>query len=194
LRERIDIDGMPLHVIDTAGLRDQANIVEQEGIRRARLQMDQADRVLLVEDASDATTPHAELMAELPDELPVTVIRNKIDLSGESAGINKGAPPVIHLSAKTGDGVDDLMEHLKQVMGYQAAGTGTLSARRRHIDALDRARRHVDAARQQLVDHRAGELMAEELRLAQNDLSEITGEFTSDDLLGEIFSSFCIGK
>ncbi len=194
LRERIDIDGMPLHVIDTAGLRDQANIVEQEGIRRARVQMDQADRVLLVEDASDATTLHAELMAELPDELPVTVIRNKIDLSGEPAGINKGAPPVIHLSAKTGDGVDDLVGHLKQVMGYQAAGTGTLSARRRHIDALDRARRHVDAARQQLVDHKAGELMAEELRLAQNDLSEITGEFTSDDLLGEIFSSFCIGK
>lgn len=194
LRERIDIDGMPLHVIDTAGLRDQANIVEQEGIRRARLQMDQADRVLLVEDASDATTPHAELMAELPDELPVTVIRNKIDLSGEPAGINKSDPPVIHLSAKNGDGIDDLVGHLKQVMGYQAAGTGTLSARRRHIDALDRARRHVDAARQQLVDHRAGELMAEELRLAQNDLSEITGEFTSDDLLGEIFSSFCIGK
>jgi tRNA modification GTPase len=196
LRERIHIDGMPLHVSDTAGLRDNADVVEAEGIRRARAEMLRADRILYVIDATrgvDLETLQQET-STLPDTIPVTWVFNKIDLAGAQARLQETQPPSVYLSATTGEGVELLREHLKNCMGYQAADGGAFSARRRHLDALARAQRHLKEAANQLVEHRAGELMAEELRQAQQCLAEITGEFTSDDLLGRIFSSFCIGK
>lgn len=196
LRERIHIDGMPLHIADTAGLRDDADVVEAEGIRRARNEMTRADRILYVIDATrllDHESMRAELSA-LPAETPVTVVINKIDLANARSRYEQSQPPRIQLSATTGEGVDLLREHLKECMGFQGAATGTISARRRHLDALNRADAHLHEAQRQLKDRRAGELMAEELRQAQQCLGEITGEFTPDDLLGRIFTSFCIGK
>jgi len=195
LRERIHLDGMPLHIVDTAGLRESRDEIESEGIRRAREQMARADRILLVlDDASPGDVP-AEVMSHLPKNLARTVVRNKIDLTGHAAGVANTANGVeILLSAKTGAGLDALRQHLKDCMGFQPAGEGTFIARRRHLDAIRRAQNHVTRGRAQLKDSRAGELLAEELRLAQQALSEITGELTSDDLLGKIFSSFCIGK
>lgn len=194
LRERIQIDGMPLHVIDTAGLRDAADVVEQEGIRRAWKAIAEADRLLLVADDRVGTGPLEErILAERPASTPVTLIRNKIDLSdGEPGRSDEAGMAVIRLSAKSGAGLDALREHLKQCMGY-TAGEGSFTARRRHMDALDRAEHGLALAAGQLEDG-AGELMAEELRQAQQALAEITGEFTSEDLLGAIFSTFCIGK
>lgn len=196
LRERIHLDGMPLHIADTAGLRDDADRVEAEGIRRARVEMLRADRILYVIDATrglDLESIQRETRA-LPESVPVTWVFNKIDLAGALARLQDTQPPSVHVSAATGEGMDLLREHLKRCMGYQAADVGAFSARRRHLDALSRAQRHLQDAARQLFEHRAGELMAEELRQAQQCLSEITGEFTSDDLLGRIFASFCIGK
>lgn len=196
LRERIHIDGMPLHIADTAGLREQADVVEAEGIRRARQEMTRADRILYVVDATrllDDETTRQEL-APLPQEIPVTLVINKIDLANAPSRYEQSSPPRIYLSATTGEGADLLREHLKECMGFQGADAGTVSARRRHLEALTRASEHLYEAERQLNDRRAGELMAEELRQAQQRLAEITGEFTSDDLLGRIFSSFCIGK
>lgn len=196
LRERIHIDGLPLHIIDTAGLRDSQDAIETEGVRRARKQMERADRILFVTD--DAATDVAainEARAHLPPDIPLTMVRNKADLSGRTPGESETADvPEIALSAKTGAGVEELRAHLKRCAGYQTAGEGTFSARRRHLDALRRARAHVSIGREVLGRTRAGELLAEELRQAQQAINEITGEFTSDDLLGRIFSSFCIGK
>src|SRR5262245_48709249 len=198
LRERIDLDGMPLHIVDTAGLRQSTDIVEAEGVRRALGEMKRADRILFVIDA--AADPRARSLeaerARLPADVPVTLVFNKCDLTGqkpEARSISAG-PPQVYLSAATGAGLDCLRTHLKQSMGFHATESGSISARRRHLDALARARRHVDAGREQLRQRRAGELMAEELRQAQNALGEITGAVTSDELLGRIFSSFCIGK
>jgi tRNA modification GTPase len=196
LRERISIDGMPLHVADTAGLREEADIVEAEGIRRAHQEMTRADRILYVIDAArnlDEAAIEREI-SSLPKEIPLTLIFNKVDLVGEPSRYEQSQPPRLHLSATTGEGIDLLREHLKECMGFLGAEAGTISARRRHLDALSRAAAHLEEARRQLVEHRAGELMAEELRRAQQCLGEITGEFTSDDLLGRIFSTFCIGK
>ncbi|MBM0104108.1 tRNA uridine-5-carboxymethylaminomethyl(34) synthesis GTPase MnmE [Steroidobacter sp. S1-65] len=196
LRERIHIDGMPLHVADTAGLRDDADIVEAEGIRRARTEMTRADRILYVIDATrslDDEGMQAELTG-LPADIPVSVVLNKIDIAQGRSRYEQSQPPRLHVSATTGEGMDLLREHLKECMGYQGAGTGTISARRRHLDALNRASAHLYESQRQLTEKRAGELMAEELRQAQHCLSEITGEFTPDDLLGRIFTSFCIGK
>lgn len=196
LRERIHIDGMPIHVLDTAGLREGADVVEAEGIRRAKDAMSTADRILYVVDASrgiDAEAMNAEL-AQLPASVPATIVFNKIDLTQEPPRYEQSQPARLYLSAARGDGMDLLREHLKECVGFQGASSGTLSARRRHLDALARAKRHLEEAERQLLEHRAGELMAEELRQAQQALNEITGEFTSDDLLGRIFSSFCIGK
>lgn len=197
LRERIAIDGMPLHVIDTAGLRDVRNVVEQEGIRRARVEMGRADRILFVIDAAvdaDARSFTAE-RERLPAGTPVTLIFNKCDLTRTPPRLETtSTPPRLYLCAIDGAGIDLLREYLKRCMGFQPVEAGNVSARRRHLDALERARRHVEAGREQLRERRAGELMAEELRQAQIALGEITGEVTSDDLLGRIFSSFCIGK
>ncbi|MEG3078990.1 tRNA uridine-5-carboxymethylaminomethyl(34) synthesis GTPase MnmE [Halomonas sp. 5021] len=200
LREHIHIDGMPLHVIDTAGLRDTPDAVEQIGVARAWAEIEGADRVLLLVDASttDETDPMAiwpEFVARLPDQQRLTLVRNKIDTSAEQAGIDLSTtPPTVRLSAKTGMGVDNLKAHLKDIMGFSATTEGRFSARRRHLDALDRAMNALETGRRQLEGNGAGELLAEDLRDAQQALGEITGEFSADDLLGEIFGSFCIGK
>ncbi len=197
VREKINIDGMPLHVLDTAGLRENADPVETEGIRRAHEQMRRADRVLFVIDLlddPDARAYEAE-KARLPHDVPVTLILNKSDLGAPIPLADTVAgPPRIAVSALTGSGLDRLRVHLKACMGFQSIEGGTVSARQRHMDALLRARRHVTDAQRRLRDSRAGELVAEELRGAQQALNEITGEFTGDDLLGRIFGSFCIGK
>ena len=197
LRERIDIDGMPLHVLDTAGLRAGGDIVEEEGVRRAQAEMQRAERVLFVIDA--AADPEGSALrrerARLPADVPLTLVFNKCDLApGIPVADTISGPPRIILSALSGTGLDVLRMHLKLSMGFQTSESGTVSARQRHLDSLARVRAHVDAAERQLRERRAGELVAEELRAAQQDLNEITGEFTPDDLLGRIFSSFCIGK
>jgi len=196
LRERIQIDGLPLHVLDTAGLRESSDAIESEGVRRAHEAMRCANRVLLVIDDNEEEEDSVRaLRAQLPGGVSVTLVRNKIDRSGRTAGAvaSKTEIAEIAISAQDGSGLAALRAHLKECMGYQAAGEGTFSARRRHLDAIERARGHVDAALAQLAARR-GELAAEELRQAQQALGEITGEFSSDDLLGRIFSSFCIGK
>lgn len=196
LRERIQIDGLPLHVLDTAGLRESTDAIESEGVRRTHEAMRRANRVLLVIDDNEEEEDSARaLRAQLPGGVSITLVRNKIDRSGRAAGpvASKTEIPEIAISAQDGSGLDALRAHLKECMGYQVAGEGTFSARRRHLDAIERARGHVDAALAQLAARR-GELAAEELRQAQQALGEITGEFSSDDLLGRIFSSFCIGK
>ncbi|WP_404409280.1 tRNA uridine-5-carboxymethylaminomethyl(34) synthesis GTPase MnmE [Pseudidiomarina marina] len=200
LREHIQIDGMPLHIIDTAGLRESPDEVERIGIQRAWDEIRGADRVLFMVDATETNAIHPadiwpEFFEQLPDDLPFTVIRNKVDLNEEPVTIEDiGGIPVLHLSAKTGHGIDLLREHLKHCVGYTATSEGSFMARRRHLDALERAREHLMIGQEQLEMNLAGELLAEELRLTQQHLNEITGEFTSDDLLGKIFSSFCIGK
>ncbi|GGX83721.1 tRNA modification GTPase MnmE [Litchfieldella qijiaojingensis] len=200
LREHIHIDGMPLHVIDTAGLRDTPDAVEQIGVARAWAEIEKADRVLLLVDAAttQATDPMAiwpEFVSRLPVPERLTLVRNKIDTSAEPPGLDTSTtPPTLRLSAKTGQGLDDLKAHLKNVMGYSATTEGRFSARRRHLDALDRAKRALTSGEAQLHGYGAGELLAEDLRDAQQALGEITGEFSADDLLGEIFGSFCIGK
>ena len=200
LREHIHLDGMPLHIIDTAGLRDTTDTVEQIGIERAWNEINSADRVLFMVDGTttDAVDPHdiwPDFINRLPANLGVTVVRNKADLTGENLAMTeeKGYS-VYRISAKTGLGVEKLKQHLKSLMGYQSNLEGGFIARRRHLEALDVAASHLQLGKEQLEIYLAGELLAEELRMAQLALSEITGRFTSDDLLGKIFSSFCIGK
>ncbi|BDH47806.1 tRNA modification GTPase MnmE [Salmonella enterica subsp. enterica serovar Choleraesuis] len=200
LREQINIDGMPLHIIDTAGLREASDEVERIGIERAWQEIEQADRVLFMVDGTttDAVDPAAiwpDFMARLPERLPVTVVRNKADITAEQPGIEeKAGHTLIRLSARSGDGIALLRNHLKQSMGFDTTMEGGFMARRRHLQALELAATHLEQGKDQLLGAMAGELLAEELRLAQQALCEITGEFTSDDLLGRIFSSFCIGK
>ncbi len=200
LREHIHIDGMPLHIIDTAGLRETDDKVERIGVERAFREIKDADRVLLMVDSSttQSTDPH-DIWPEFVDRMPsrdkLTVIRNKIDLTGERAGLDdSGSVPTVRACAMSKHGLDALREHLKACMGYEGAMEGGFSARRRHLDALRRAREFLDNGRLQLEHLGAGELLAEDLRHAQKALGEITGTFSSDDLLGRIFSSFCIGK
>ncbi len=199
LREHIHIDGMPLHIIDTAGLRDSPDEVERIGIARAWQEIDTADRVLLMVDSASTDTldPHTlwpEFVDRLPDASRLTVIANKADLSNLTPGLITESPASIAISAQTGAGLEDLKQHLKDTMGFTGASEGGFTARRRHLNALERAENLLQTGKQQLNTHAAGELLAEDLRQAQNALSEITGEFSSDDLLGRIFSSFCIGK
>ncbi|WP_063664155.1 tRNA uridine-5-carboxymethylaminomethyl(34) synthesis GTPase MnmE [Aliivibrio fischeri] len=200
LREHIHIDGMPLHIIDTAGLREASDEVERIGIERAWDEIAQADRVLFMVDGTttDATDPKLiwpEFLDRLPKNMGMTVIRNKADQTGEDLGIcHVNDPTLIRLSAKTGEGVDALRNHLKECMGFSGNQEGGFMARRRHLEALEKAAQHLGIGQQQLEGYMAGEILAEELRIAQQHLSEITGEFTSDDLLGRIFTSFCIGK
>ncbi|SFR65311.1 tRNA modification GTPase trmE [Marinobacter daqiaonensis] len=202
LREHIHIDGMPLHIIDTAGLRDSPDEVEQIGIARAWEEIRQADRILLMVDATTTTEvePHIiwpDFIDQLPESAPVTVVRNKVDLSGETVGLDESpglAAPVIRLAAKSALGLDTLRDHLKQCMGFATTTEGGFLARRRHLEALERARDSLLQGQDQLTGFGAGELLAEDLRAAQDALGEITGVMTPDDLLGKIFSSFCIGK
>ena len=200
LREHIHIDGMPLHIIDTAGLRDNADTVEQIGIERAWNEIEQADIILFMVDATTTTANQPDqiwpdFVDKLPENANLTVIRNKADLSGEVISqFNDNDHPVIALAAKSGEGIDLLKAHLKQAMGYKGSTEGGFMARRRHINALNEAQSHLRQGQQQLEQHTAGELLAEDLRQSQLQLNEITGQFSSDDLLGKIFSSFCIGK
>ncbi|TBU81586.1 tRNA uridine-5-carboxymethylaminomethyl(34) synthesis GTPase MnmE [Pseudomonas daroniae] len=201
LREHIHIDGMPLHVIDTAGLRDTEDQVERIGVERALKAIGEADRVLLVVDstAPEANDPFAlwpEFLEQRPDPARVTLIRNKADLSAESVGLQTSddGHATLVLSAKSSEGLELLREHLKACMGFQQTAESGFSARRRHLDALHQAQSHLDHGHAQLTLAGAGELLAEDLRQAQQALGEITGAFSSDDLLGRIFSSFCIGK
>ncbi|THG82636.1 tRNA uridine-5-carboxymethylaminomethyl(34) synthesis GTPase MnmE [Pseudomonas sp. A-1] len=201
LREHIHIDGMPLHVVDTAGLRDTEDQVERIGVERALKAIGEADRVLLVVDATapEAADPFAlwpEFLEQRPDPARVTLIRNKADLSGEAIRLESCADGhvTISLSARSGAGLELLREHLKTCMGYEQTTESSFSARRRHLDALRQAGACLEHGRQQLTLLGAGELLAEDLRMAHQALGEITGAFTPDDLLGRIFSSFCIGK
>ncbi len=190
LREQIDIDGLAVELVDTAGLRENPDRIEAEGIRRARRAMESADAVLWLQDASE--DGHGELGEPLPAGIPVTRVRNKVDLSGETAGAV--SDDTISLSAKTGEGIDALRAHIKKLAGYENQGEGAFTARRRHVEALNRAHGHFLAGQKALRDTRAGELLAEELRLSHQALGEITGAVSSDELLGRIFSEFCIGK
>jgi tRNA modification GTPase len=196
LRERILLDGMPLHVLDTAGLRRAGDEIEAEGIRRARAAMAAADRILFVIDA--AADPLAGAYREeqglLPPGIPVTLVFNKIDLANGAIGESFEGMAVIRLSALTGAGLDTLASHLKSCMGFEAGATDVLSARGRHLDALTRVDAYLAQAAQQLAARNAPELVAEELRRAQLELGEIVGSESSDELLGRIFSRFCIGK
>lgn len=193
LRDYVLIDGIPMHIIDTAGLRESNDVIEQEGIRRAYREIEQADIVLYLLDASK--TAAVPTLPDLIAARPVIFVRNKIDLLAEAPSVSVQAGyPVISLSAKHNLGIELLKQHIQTQIGFEASEQGVYLARRRHLDALARATKQLDAAYIQLTETRAGELAAEELRLAQLALNEITGEFTPDDLLGRIFSSFCIGK
>ncbi len=192
LKERIQIDGMPLHIIDTAGLRSSENAVEQEGIKRAHAEIEKADKILLLIESQNPEIN--SILKTLPPDASITKVYNKIDLLGiEPEMVENEYGAQIYLSIKTGQGMDLLIQHLKDSVGYEAAADDVFIARRRHIEALEKAQQAIVNAQKQL-QHKAGELAADDLRQAQNSLAEITGEFSSDDLLGKIFSSFCIGK
>jgi tRNA modification GTPase len=191
LRQPVRIGGATMNLVDTAGLRSSADQIEIEGMRRARAELAQADHVLLVTEPDAAATPPAEL----PPGMPLTVVINKIDLSGAPPRLDATVtPPRVFLSARGGEGVELLRAHLLAAAGLAHVDAGAFTARRRHLEALRRAREHVQSAAGQLLQQRAFELFAEELRMAQNCLGEITGAYGSEDLLGDIFRSFCIGK
>ena len=192
LREQINIDGLAVELIDTAGLRDDPDRIEEEGIRRAREALKSADAVLWIQDANES--PEQRIDEKLPEGAEIIIVRNKIDMTGEQAGLADDGSGTVRLSAKTGDGIDALHECLRAAAGYRNLGEGAFTSRKRHIDALRRAAKHFMTGKAALEDMKAGELLAEELRLAQEALGEITGAVSSDDLLGRIFSEFCIGK
>ena len=193
LKETIHIDGMPLHIIDTAGLHNSDDIIEQEGIKRAYTEINNADVVLLVFDTKD-NSPDFSILPDLVKNKPVICIRNKIDLSNARSEVRKlGNQLEVSLSAKNGDGVDILRKTLAEFAGLNSDGEGVFLARKRHIDSIDQTLIYINSALEQL-EGGASELVAEDLRQAGMSLGQITGEFSSDDLLGEIFSSFCIGK
>lgn len=202
LRENIQIDGMPLHIVDTAGLRDSADEIEQEGIRRALREVESADHILLVVDATTVDGDELSIQALWPqndvpliDNTAITLVMNKADLAGHQGLVETLATgEAIHLSAKTGEGMNLLRQHLKSRMGYDDSVEGGFSARRRHLDAIERAETFLRSGQAQLDNLGAGELLAEDLKQCQNCLGEITGAVSSDELLGKIFSSFCIGK
>jgi tRNA modification GTPase len=193
MREHVLLDDIPLHVVDTAGLRDSDDPVEQEGIKRAWIEVQRADCVLLLADVQQPFATEdlsLEIRAALPEGVPVIQVFNKIDLLAQRPAVDKNS---VYISAKLGEGMGFLKEKIKEVVGYQPQ-EGTFLARRRHLQAMDQALFFLENGQHQLSSHRAGELLAEDLRQAHQALCEITGEFSSDDLLGVIFSSFCIGK
>lgn len=193
MREHILLDDIPVHIIDTAGLRESNDVVEQEGIKRAWREIKQADCILLVIDINDGEKQKElvnELSSTLPKEIPVITVFNKIDTLALAAHIKN---QTVYISAKSGEGISELKNAIKHIAGYQPA-EGHFLARRRHLNALDDTKQLLIIGQKQLIEHCAGELLAEDLRLAHQCLCQITGEYTSDDLLGEIFSSFCIGK
>jgi tRNA modification GTPase len=201
LREQIDLDGIPVHVADTAGIRETRDEIEAEGVRRALQTLETADVVLLVEDVSDAVIADPSAGIVVPPGATCLRVGNKIDLlsAGEQREICRaGGPDRVWISARTGQGLDLLRQRIRAIVGAasgaESGAGGNFSARQRHVDALKRAGGHIAAGFEVLTASGAGELLAEELRLAQQALGEITGEMLADDLLGEIFASFCIGK
>jgi tRNA modification GTPase len=199
VEQSIQIEGVPLHVVDTAGLRDSDDLVERIGIARAWSEIERADAVLFLHDLlrlDDAAAQQADaeiaaaLATRLPAGVPVLQVWNKCDAAPAATALPEG----LHLSAKTGEGLAGLRTALLQIAGWQSLPEGVYLARQRHVQALARVQQHLDAVGLHLADGRTLDLMAEELRLAQNALNEITGAFGSDDLLGVIFSRFCIGK
>lgn len=193
IRQILDIEGMPAHIIDTAGLRDSSDLVEKIGIARTWAAIEKADMVLLLMDATRGETAEdREILRRLPAHLPRLRVMNKIDLvRPEAKGDTRGQGAMIRLSAKTGEGIDRLCKAVREAAGWQGAEEGLYMARERHLQALRRAGECLERAARH--GHNP-ELFAEELRLAQEALAAITGEFSADDLLGEIFSRFCIGK
>lgn len=191
VREQINMDGLPLHLIDTAGIRDTGDQVEAEGVRRARDSLREADLVLLVVDAGSDPEDQLALKAELPSAVPCLVVFNKTDISDRSGDSNGEE---VWISAKTGAGMGGLKSSIRNRFGLTESNEGAFTARTRHLDALARVSTSLETGRRQLVEHQAGEILAEELRQAQHALGEITGKFTSEDMLGAIFASFCIGK
>jgi len=195
LREHIEIEGLAVELVDTAGLRDDPDRLEAEGIRRAREAIRKADAILWIQDANEAATESIhELEPTLESSTPVITVRNKIDLTGEPGGVQDGEAVVVNISAETGQGLGELRTQIRRLAGYKNLGEGAFTARRRHVRAIEAAQKHFEAGREALAANAAGEIFAEELRLAQLQLGEITGEISSDDLLGKIFSEFCIGK
>jgi tRNA modification GTPase len=201
LREQIDLDGIPVHVADTAGIRETRDEIEAEGVRRALQALETADIVLLLEDVTENAAGAAPASVELPPAVTCLRVANKIDLLAPAelkSRISAAEPGRLWISARTGEGLEGLRRRIRDTVGAAGAteggSGGSFSARQRHVDALRRAARHVEAGVEVLTATGAGELFAEELRLAQQALGEITGEMLADDLLGEIFSSFCIGK
>ena len=193
LKETIHVNGMPLNIIDTAGLHISEDKIEQEGIKRAHSEIERADVVLMVFDAQDKT-PDLSILPSGIEGKPIILIKNKVDLTGESTGITHSDEQTqLSLSAKQSQGIDLLRQELSSIAGLSDTGEGVLLARKRHIIALESA---LDSTRHALdqLSNNASELVAEDLRQAAQYLGSITGEFSSDDLLGEIFSSFCIGK
>jgi tRNA modification GTPase len=193
LRETIDLDGIALTLVDTAGLRDATDVVEREGVRRARAELERADVAVLVSD--DETDTDLVLLDDILTRAARIIVHNKIDLTGAAARVDT-REGVLHvwLSARSRRGLDLLVDALKRHAGLGESPDGAFTARARHVAAIERARAHFDAASNALTVDSAGELAAEELRSVQHALGEITGEFSNDDLLGEIFASFCIGK
>ena len=196
LREYLSVDGLPVCITDTAGFRVSTDPVEAEGVRRAQRAVEHADRVLwMVDIRQDLPAEVTHARKEIAGDVALTVIRNKVDLVPQEPGLeDHDGLPVIRLSALTGEGTELLRKHLKVISGFGGESPGTFSARSRHLDALLRARAHIRAGFERLNAEVALDLAAEELRAAQGALGELTGELTSDDLLGEIFASFCIGK
>lgn len=200
IKEQIHIDGMPLHLVDTAGLRESPDQVEQIGMERAWEAIEQADQILLLVDSEqhsscDAAEIWPEFVHRLGGCARLTLVRNKVDISQQPSGFYPDtAQPTLGISAKDGLGLDDLRLHLQRLMGYEGMREGAFMARRRHLDALERAQQFLQAGSEALANSLAGELLAEDLRAAAESLGEITGQMSADDLLGHIFSSFCIGK
>lgn len=194
LREHIQIDGLPLHIIDTAGLRDSEDVIEQEGVRRAWKEIEQCDRLLYVIDSQSKEDIPQDILKQIPERTGLSIVFNKTDVTGEENRVlEMDSRTDIYLSARSGDGINLLRQHLKQCMGYETHTEGQFIARRRHISAIKNAIGHMNTA-SKCLENNAAELLAEELKFAQQALSSITGEFTSDDLLGRIFADFCIGK
>jgi len=193
LREHISLDGLPAHIADTAGIRESTDVIEAEGVRRARASLATADLALLVIDASEPLAPQLALRAEVPANIPCIEVYNKVDLTEDAVGVDEDGLKA-RVSAKTGKGLAGLVQLIKNTVGAASQQQGVFSARTRHLDALRLTLGHIETGQLQLQQFNAPEILAEELRLAQKALGEITGQYLPDDLLGAIFSSFCIGK
>lgn len=201
----LDFDGLPVYITDTAGLRDSDDVVEKIGVQRARQLIKDADHILLLLDVVDKDKQENlnELLVqeqlECLDKEKLTIVYTKLDTvdPNEATSMDLSVQSncnLMAISAKTGVGIEDLKQHVKQLAGFNSEESNVFSARARHLDAIDAALAAIERGKQQLLENQAGELLAYELLTAQNALSLITGEFNADDLLGEIFSNFCIGK